>query len=155
MFDLDIDEVEYSQNSIKPEFTDGTLLIDLIHDMAYGGVTPEHLPPIAVKHVRGRWYALKGNRRLYCYKTVVRYLTSRLRIPVVEYTGRPKAMTVNHGVPLKIRGGQAGQALERDVVALLATGANSQRHGVHETTAPGWRLSNMAAVADKLRGMAI
>lgn len=61
-------DIRYTQNFIKPWFSDTRhLLEDLIRDVKVGRVSPDTFPPIRVGWYNGAWHSL-DNRRLYVLK---------------------------------------------------------------------------------------
>ena len=75
----------------------------------------EDLEPIAVIAREGSFIALKGNRRLYVFKTLqdLEYLDEGYKVPVKYYSGPYRNITAKSGVPLKVRG-DVDVALEID-----------------------------------------
>ncbi|MCP5490940.1 MAG: hypothetical protein H7A42_07505 [Chlamydiales bacterium] len=62
-----VSKIRFTQNTISPNFTDGTLVADLTQKLANGQISPDDIPPIRVVRYQSQLWAL-DNRRLRAFK---------------------------------------------------------------------------------------
>jgi hypothetical protein len=103
---MDPNNVRFTQDSIKAEFSDGRSVDDLIEDLRAGRVTAGDLPPIRIFERDGKIYSL-DNRRLYAFRE------AGVLIRTVEATPqelarelRRKFTTDNDGASIRVRRGR-------------------------------------------------
>eukprot|EP00919_Chromeraceae_sp_WS-2016_P049700 GHVR01117643.1.p1 GENE.GHVR01117643.1~~GHVR01117643.1.p1 ORF type:complete len:110 (+),score=5.51 GHVR01117643.1:37-366(+) len=80
-----IQELKYTQNSVKSQFSCGRPLVDTFKELISGRKGPKDLPPIEVVVCDNSYWAFTGNRRLLIYKLLVKHCDNQKHVfPVIE-----------------------------------------------------------------------
>ena len=130
-----VNDIQFSQNSIGCKFSNGDSIVQLAEDYINNRIDLNDLNqmrPIAVIRRSGVLYAMKGNRRLYVYKKLSEYgYLEDDFIPIRYYHGRFKPFTAIPGQPLIIRG---EIDVESEIDDLLSgnTSSSSSSYGYDE-----------------------
>lgn len=108
---LDIDEIHFTHDSIKNQFSCGRWITRTLNELWYGDIVVSDIPMLTVSYMHGKYWAYNGNRRLWVYKQLrdlgemhqVRVHRTTQRVPVGKMTTR------NGGVSVRVRerGGRA------------------------------------------------
>ncbi|KAH3867157.1 hypothetical protein DPMN_030282 [Dreissena polymorpha] len=100
-------EIRFSQFSVSRTFTDGTPIEDLLKDIVAGRCFASSVKPIEVASVNGTWYS-NDNRRLWVFQELERLgRLTKTRVKVVKRVQPTKFTTMNKGISVSIRGGNA------------------------------------------------
>ena len=100
-FDLRPSLINFGQDSIKYEFTDGQTLQTLFLDLFTGRKDVVDFPPLEVKNISGSWFCMEGNRRLFIFKKLNQYsYLPTVRVKLYHGNGR---VTAQPGRQIKIR----------------------------------------------------
>ena len=133
---MDVEDLHYYIDSIRSTFRDDRRLFDLAKDLKDGKVELKNMRPIYVRRLRGTWYALKGNRRLYVLKKLKEHghLQEELKSVTVRFFRGRKRRTAKKDVPLKLRG---TNRFNVDIDKLLQGDAYHVPVRAHEASGPG------------------
>jgi hypothetical protein len=103
-------DILYSQDSIKCRFTDGTTLEGTFRRLLNEELRAKDIEPIdVVKDDGGRWWVLRGNRRLFLYKILEQfYLIHEIPVRVIDNVTqgsvRERFTTNTEGMSIRVRG---------------------------------------------------
>ncbi|XP_064615340.1 uncharacterized protein LOC135479445 [Liolophura sinensis] len=63
-------QILFTHDSISPNFQDGRCLTETYDDIVYKRLDPStrSIHPLVVTYHNGKWWVIRGNRRLYLYK---------------------------------------------------------------------------------------
>ena len=61
-------DIRYSQDSIRSHFSNDEPIVDLFRQLLEEEIHVDDVPEIEVVRFDAKWWALTGNRRLFCFK---------------------------------------------------------------------------------------
>ena len=101
---LSINDIHYSQDTVRDCFRDGRWLSELCEDLLSKKVTVESLPRIPVYKQGDKWFAMDGNRRLFVLKKL--HARGKLDSDVIPVTLGYKGKVIQQplGGKVSIRG---------------------------------------------------
>ena len=126
-FELHVDDIEYYLNSIRSTFMDGSSLVDMASQLKREQISVQDVGYLFVRRLRGQWYVLKGNRRLFVLKKMKEFGLFDGVIAVRFYKGA-KGGTYREGEKLRLRGRHDFGA-EIDALFKIGDGEGSEDSG--------------------------
>eukprot|EP00919_Chromeraceae_sp_WS-2016_P044122 GHVR01105152.1.p1 GENE.GHVR01105152.1~~GHVR01105152.1.p1 ORF type:complete len:168 (-),score=7.78 GHVR01105152.1:20-523(-) len=136
----EIDELKFTHDSVKCEFSCGRTLVETFTNLVHGDLDPDDLPTLMVMQQSRRNWVVNGNRRLLLYNELAKVRTD-FSIPVtfVDFDWnmlRKRLSTRNGGkdVQIRIRGDTCTEEFHDEIYRIVSKSGCLDEDG----ESPGW-----------------